>query len=122
MSSLPIRLLLVDDDAMQLELVERALSRDGFEVRGASTLTALAQLAAELGPELVMVDVNMPEAPLERVVAAVREAAPAARVILYSAWEESKLKKLALELGAHGYVSKSESVFALGPKLRRLAD
>jgi two-component system, OmpR family, response regulator len=119
MSSPLIRLLLVDDDAMQLELVERALSRDGFEVRGASTLAALAHLAAELGPELVMVDVNMPEAPLEAVVAAVRVAAPAARVILYSAWEESKLKKLAQELGAHGYVSKSESVFELGPKLRR---
>jgi len=121
MSSPPIRLLLVDDDAMQLELVERALARDGFEVRGASTLVALARLAAELRPELVMVDVNMPEVPLEHVVAAVREAAPAALVVLYSAWEESKLKKLAHELGAHGYVSKSESVFSLGPKLRALA-
>ncbi|HEY6033584.1 MAG TPA: response regulator [Kofleriaceae bacterium] len=117
----PLRLLLVDDDAMQLELVERALSRDGFDVRGASTLHALAQLAGELRPELVLVDVNMPEAPLAQVVAAVRAAAPGARLILYSAWEESKLKKLAAELGAEGYVSKSESVFALGPKLRKLA-
>ena len=117
----PLRLLLVDDDAMQLELVERALSRDGFDVRGASSLHALKQLAAELRPELVLVDVNMPEAPLAQVVAAVRGAAPTARVILYSAWEEAKLKKLAGELAVDGYVSKSESVFALGPKLRKLA-
>jgi DNA-binding NarL/FixJ family response regulator len=106
---------------MQLELVERALSREGFDVRAASTLRELAALAAELGPELVMVDVNMPEAPLESMVAAVRVASPVARIILYSAWEESKLKKLAHELGVHGYVSKSESVFALGAKLRQLA-
>jgi DNA-binding NarL/FixJ family response regulator len=117
----PIRLLLVDDDAMQLELVERALSRDGFVVFGASALDELADAAKSHVPALVLVDVNMPEAPIDQVLAAVRGAAPTARIILYSAWEESKLKKLALGLGVDGYVSKSESVFRLGDKLRQLA-
>jgi len=115
------RLLLVDDDAMQLELIERALTRDGFEVRGASTLEELASAAVALAPEVVLVDVNMPDAPIAQVLTIIRTAAPSARLVLYSAWEDSKLKKLALELGAQGYVSKSESVFALGDKLRQLA-
>ena len=115
-----MRLLVVDDDPMQLELVERALSRDGFEVAAVSELAGLARAAAGFGPELVLVDVNMPDAPSDRVVAVVREAVPGARVVLYSAWEESKLRKLAAAVGADGYVSKSESVFGLGEKLRTL--
>lgn len=114
------RLLLVDDDAMQLELVERALGRDGFEIARASSLAEIAAARA-FEPALVLVDVNMPDAPLVDVVAAVRAIAPAARLVLYSAWEEAKLRRVAREVSADGFVSKSESVFGLGAKLRALA-
>jgi DNA-binding NarL/FixJ family response regulator len=115
-----LRLLLVDDDANQLELVERALSRDGFEVKGVSSIAELAGAAA-FAPQLVLVDVNLDDTPIEDVISAARAAAPTARIVLYSAWEDSRLRKLAQALDADGYISKSESVFALGPKLRAVA-
>jgi two-component system OmpR family response regulator len=115
-----IRLLVVDDDEMQVELVERALTRDGFDVRGVHTLEDLATVAAAFAPELILLDVNMPDAPSARAIAIAKETAPAARVVLYSAWEESKLRKLAAELGVDAFVSKSESVFGIGAKLRGL--
>lgn len=114
------RVLVVDDDPMQLELVERGLSRDGFEVRGVSTVAELALAARQFLPDVVLLDVNMPDAPGERTIAIARDAAPNARLVLYSAWEESKLRILALRLGADGFISKSESVVAIGRRLQDL--
>ena len=115
-----LRLVVLDDDPFQVELVVRALARDGFEVRGATTLDELAAAIAALAPDIVLVDVNMPDAPSDRAVAAVRVGAPAARLVLYSAWEASKLRALVRTLGADGYASKSDSVFELGARLRSL--
>jgi DNA-binding NarL/FixJ family response regulator len=119
-SSARIRLLVVEDDAMQSEMVERALGRDGFEVRVARSIGELRTAVTGFVPELVLVDVNMPDAPDGQMVGLVRDLVPNARVILYSAWEESKLRRLAKELGAHGFISKSESVFAIAGRLREI--
>jgi DNA-binding response OmpR family regulator len=114
------RVLVIDDDPMQLELVERGLSRDGFEVRVVTTLAELASEAKEFAPNVILIDVNMPDAPGELTIAVARQAAPTARLILYSAWETSKLRVLALQLGADGFISKSESVVAIGRRLQDL--
>ena len=115
-----IRVLVVDDDPLQLELVERALSRDGFELRGVASCEGVAAVARELEPQLVLLDVNMPDSSPERVIGLVREAVGTARIVLYSAWEESKLRALANKLGADAYMSKSESVFSIGRRLHEL--
>jgi DNA-binding NarL/FixJ family response regulator len=112
--------LVVDDDPMQLELVERGLSRDGFEVRGVTTIPEMAIEAKRFLPSVVLIDVNMPDAPGDRTIAIAREAAPGARLVLYSAWEDSKLRVLALQLGADGFISKSESVVEIGRRLQEL--
>lgn len=105
---------------MQSEMVERALGRDGFDVRIARSVGELRTSVTDFVPELVLVDVNMPDAPDGQMVGLVRDLVPAARVVLYSAWEESKLRRLARDLGAHGFISKSESVFAIAGRLREL--
>ena len=116
-----VRLLVIEDDVMQSEMVERALGRDGFEVRIARSIGELRTVVGDFVPELVLVDVNMPDAPDGQMVGLVRDLVPTARVVLYSAWEEPKLRKLARELGGHGFISKSESVFAIAGRLRELS-
>ncbi|HET9625319.1 MAG TPA: response regulator [Kofleriaceae bacterium] len=111
---------MVDDDPMQLELVERGLSRDGFEVRGVTTVVEMASEARQFLPDVILLDVNMPEASGDRSIRIARDAAPKARLVLYSAWEDSKLRVLALQLGADGFISKSESVVAIGRRLQDL--
>jgi DNA-binding NarL/FixJ family response regulator len=105
---------------MQLEMVERGLSRDGFEVRGVMTIADMASEAAKFAPDVILIDVNMPDAPGDRAITVARAAAPGAKLVLYSAWEESKLRVLALQVGADGFISKSESVLAIGRRLHEL--
>jgi DNA-binding response OmpR family regulator len=114
------RVLVVDDDPLQVELVQRGLSRDGFEVRGVTSVAEMADEARRFAPAIVLIDVNMPDAPGDRTVALARAAAPDAHIVLYSAWEESKLRVLAAQLGADGFLSKSDSVTSFGSRLRSM--
>lgn len=118
MTVTPTRLLVVEDDTLQSELIERALGRDGFEVRSAATIGEVRDVIGGFSPEIILVDVNLPEAPEGSMVPVVRELAPQARVVLYSAWEESKLRVLAKNLGADSFISKSEPVFEMAARLR----
>lgn len=116
-----IRILVIDDDPMQLELVERALSRDGFEVRSATTLDEVETTTRTFTPQLVLMDCHMPGSSGPQIIATTRSAATSARVILYSSWEASRLRTLQQELGADGFISKDESIVAIAKKLRELA-
>ena len=120
MTERAVRVLVIDDDPMQLELVERGLSRDGFEVRGVTTVEDLAVEARRFAPGIVLIDVHMPGVTGEHTIAVAREAAPGARLVLYSAWEDTRLRALAHQLGADGFLSKSESVVAIGQRLQAL--
>lgn len=120
MTEPPVRVLVIDDDPMQLELVERALSRDGFEICTVSTVGELVRAAPGFAPAIVLIDVNIPDARPEQVIQLAREHAGNARIILYSAWEDSRLRNLVLHSGADAFISKSESVFAIGRRLREL--
>lgn len=56
----------------------------------------------------------------DRTIALARELVPQARVVLCAAWEDSELRVRALQLGADGFISKSESVVVLGRRLHDL--
>jgi DNA-binding response OmpR family regulator len=116
----PIRVLVLDDDELHLELIERVLASDGFTVRRAETLAAMETEAHAFDPDVVLCDMNLPDTPRERVVAAARAAAPHARVLICSAWEPSRLRTLCKELGADDYVSKGDSVMAIGQRLTEM--
>ena len=117
----PIRILVIDDDPMQLELVERALVRDGFEVRSATDVGEVETTTRTFTPQIALMDCHMPGSSGADIIAKIRGAAASARVILYSSWEASRLRKLQQELGADGFISKDESIVAIEKKLRELA-
>lgn len=112
-----LRLIVVDDDPLQLGLVERALSRGAFEVRAAATVAELAAQPAAFQPHIVLIDVNLPDAAPEEAIEVARRTAPGARIVLYSAWDEAQLRSLVLRTGADAFLSKSDSVLAIGPRL-----
>ena len=120
MSDDAIRVLVLDDDELHLELIERVLAHDGFDVRRADSVTAMETEAKSFDPDVVLVDMNLPDTPRERVVSSARASAPTAKILICSAWEESRLRTLCKELNADGYVSKGESVMAIGARLTEM--
>jgi DNA-binding response OmpR family regulator len=121
MGGTKIRVLVVDDDPVQLLLAERSLQMAGFEVQTHSTTFGVTNLVRTTLPDVVLLDVNIPALRGDRVLALARaHAAKDTQFILYSAEDENKLRLLALECGADGYLSKDVWGMDLGRKLLEL--
>jgi DNA-binding NarL/FixJ family response regulator len=103
-----IRVVLVDDHTMLRHGVREALIAGGLDVVGeASNGRAGAQLVGELRPDVVVMDVDMPQ--LNGIEATTRIVAsdPGARVLMLTISTEDRHVVDALAAGACGYVLKT---------------
>ena len=57
----PVRVLLIEDDAMNLELLQAVLEGDGFDVLVATNATNGIEIARREHPDAILMDVQMPE-------------------------------------------------------------
>ena len=102
------RVLIVDDHPLTRDALAGLLSQHGFDVIGqaGSGEEAIAR-AAELKPDLVLLDLSMPEMSGLEALPRVREAAPGAEVVVVTASEDEESLLGAIRGGAAGYVLKS---------------
>lgn len=107
----PVRILLVDDHALVRAGIVRLINEtDGAEVVGeASNVAEALRIVAASRPELVMMDIGMPEVNGLEATAQIKARFPDVRVIILSMYctEEDVLQ--ALRLGASGYLLKSSA-------------
>ena len=104
----PATILVVDDHATNLQLLVRALERPGRRLLAARSGAAALDIARQVQPDLVLLDVVMPEMDGFMVCRRLKEDARTrgALVIFLSALDEVADKVAALELGAVDYVTK----------------
>jgi two-component system OmpR family response regulator len=102
------RVLIVDDDAVHLEIASRTLRGQGFEVTTSQSAIGVTNSVRAFKPHVVLVDVNIPEMSGDKVVELVRRLSQgSSRYVLYSACDETSLRRLAAQSGADGWISKS---------------
>jgi two-component system response regulator ResD len=111
------RILLVEDERMVAEVVERYLRRDGYEVVVATDGAAALALAAEARPDLIVLDLMLPEIDGLEVCRQVRKQGQTPIIMLTARTEEID-KLLGLELGADDYVTKPFSPRELVSRVR----
>lgn len=120
----PKRVLILDDDARILETAAELLRRGGFEVITYKEEFNRLNFVAEAGPDLVLLDVNMPFLPGDELFGLFQDY-PALRdipVFFFSSNDERDLRRLVLQTGAAGYVSKSELGLNFSAKIARLLE
>ena len=108
-----VHTVLVVDDADDLRMLLRARmeSRTGLTVIGeAADGLAAVELASELQPDLVMLDLAMPRMDGLEALPLIRAAVPGVRVIVLSGFNQSTLAEKAMEAGADRYVVKGGSM------------
>lgn len=116
-----LRILVVDDDASHLSLVERSLRLEGFEVTTATGAFGVSALVRRWQPDLVLLDVNIPALSGDRLLEVLRRHAPSeTKLVLFSACDEAYLRRLAGEVSADGYISKSIASMDLAERIRNL--
>lgn len=111
------KILIVDDHADIRRLIRMTLEFEDYEIREAADGDAALQAAAEMQPDLVLLDVMMPGSVngLE-VCRRLRSAAPAGggpRVIMLSARGQASDREAGLQAGADTYLVKPFSPLQL---------
>lgn len=124
MSDAPVRVVLADDTADIRLLTRTVLDLDGgFEVVGeASTGTEAVALARELSPDVIVLDLAMPEMDGLQALPVIRRESPATRVVVMSGFERAALGPEAFALGAAEYVYKGRPLSELVSVLRNVAE
>ena len=104
------RLLIVDDDARFRELARMLLERTPeFDVVGeAGDGSTAIEASRELEPDVVLLDVNLPDALGFDLVARFTREEGEPDVVLISSRDDGGYARLAEEVGAAGFLSKHE--------------
>ena len=102
-----IRLLVVDDHPMVREGLRSMLSGEEIEIVGeASTGAEAVRVAADLSPEVVLLDLEMPDMDGLTVLRQLKEIAPALPILVVTMHDDPALVRRAVQGGAAGYVLK----------------
>jgi two-component system KDP operon response regulator KdpE len=98
-------ILLIEDEAPLRKFLRAALALDGFRVQEAATAEEGIRLATQLPPDLVLLDLGLPDADGKNVLRQLREWLQAP-VIVVSARDQEQEKVELLDAGADDYLTK----------------
>jgi len=115
------RILLMDDSALFLDVVRHVLEGAGYEVVCAKDLAELDRVRREKPADLVLMDVQMPEAFGDDIAMTLRFAHDVKTPIyLLSSLSEEDLEERAVWAKADGYISKSIGVEGILQRVREI--
>ena len=115
---MPARLLVVDDEATILELLSGSLRLAGFEVMTASSGAEAVRAAASGRPDLVLLDVMMPDGDGFEALRRIRSGGGEVPVIFLTARDEVPDRVEGFAVGADDYVTKPFSLDELLGRIR----
>jgi two-component system response regulator AtoC len=103
---MPSKLLVVDDEQLIRWSLERTLAKAGYEVSSASTGEAALAAVREDPPDLILLDLKLPDTDGLQVLRQIREISPHAQVVIMTAYADVATAVRAMKLGAYDYIAK----------------
>lgn len=106
-----IRILIADDHfVVRQGLTTLLINRNGMEVVGeAATGREAIDLARALQPDVIIMDMMMPDVNGPQAIAVIRQENPNAQILVLTSFGEDKQVAAALQAGALGYLLKDSS-------------
>jgi DNA-binding response OmpR family regulator len=120
MSATRVRILVVDDESDLVSVLRIGLEVEGFEVIEASDGEEGLRLARESRPALMLLDLMLPKLDGYKVCRALKfdERYKAMPIFILSARSGEQDRRLALEMGADGFITKPYEMKELVAKVR----
>jgi two-component system, OmpR family, KDP operon response regulator KdpE len=116
-SASPLKVLIVDDEPPIRKLLRMGLSTQGYEILDATNgKTALALL--EEKPDLIILDLGLPDMQGLDLLAAIRARNEAVPIVVLSSRGDESVKVRALDLGADDYLTKPFGMEELLARMR----
>jgi len=115
----PPTVVVVDDVAETRELLRFLLQGEGINVVGeAGTGEQAVDVVRRLRPDVVLMDVMMPELDGLEATRKIKEAVPGTQVVILSYNDDRKLRERAFAVGAFDYFVKDQSTLGLSGAVR----
>lgn len=116
----PVRALVVDDELTLAELLSMALRYEGWEIRTAASGVSAVQAAREFRPDVIVLDVMLPDFDGMEVLRRIRADGELAPVLFLTARDAVEDRIAGLTAGGDDYVTKPFSLEELVLRLRAL--
>src|SRR6266404_5438248 len=119
-----LRILIADDHGLVRRGAREVLhSQPGWKVVGeAANGREAVQKAIELKPDVAVVDIGMPELDGVEAVRQIRDAVPETKVLVLTMHESDHMVRRALDVGALGYLLKSDLTDSLRQAVKAVAE
>lgn len=119
----PLRILIADDhELIRLGVRQILRAQRGWSVIGeAANGREAVEKSTQLKPDVVIVDVSMPDLNGLDATRKIREAAPKTQVLVLTMHESDQMVRKVLEAGARGYVLKSDLASHLPKAVKSVA-
>ncbi|HEY4376379.1 MAG TPA: response regulator transcription factor [Acidimicrobiales bacterium] len=118
-----IRLLLADDHRMLREGLRRSMTDEGFDVVGeAENGEEAVQLAESLRPDVVLMDVTMPDVDGVEATRRIHRDHPGIRIVMLTMHADQDVIAAAIRAGASGYLVKDCSTDEIADAVREASD
>ena len=117
MSNNKYKVLIVDDEANICSFIAAILESNGYQVLTAGTCLQGRLVFATHNPDLIVLDLGLPDEDGSALIRTVREAGCSAPILVLSARSDEREKIAALDLGANDYITKP---FGTGELLARV--
>lgn len=115
-------ILVVDDEALTLRTISRALREEGFEVLTAASGEEALETFARERPELAMLDIVLPGIDGIELLREVKRTAPLTVVVMMSAYHVVDRAVESMKLGAHDYLTKPFHLADMVNTIRRASE
>ena len=101
-------LLLIEDNADAARMVRKALALSNYEIHHATTGLEGLKLARTVLPEIVLVDMNLPDLEGKAIVVQLRGGilAPSSTLIAFTAEDDARTRRVTRALGCDGLIGK----------------
>jgi DNA-binding response OmpR family regulator len=117
------KILLMDDSQLFLDVARSALEEAGFRTACAGSLSELEQVQKDGPPDLVLMDVQMPEAFGDDIALALRRARGVeAPIYLLSSLDESELAERVEWAEIEGYIRKDHGIEAMVRRVQSILE
>ncbi|MCL4478734.1 MAG: sigma-54 dependent transcriptional regulator [Deltaproteobacteria bacterium] len=101
-----VRIAVIEDDNTQRKVIEFNLSREGYNVKGAGTISEGFKLIKEQNPAIVITDVMLPDGDGVELLGKIISANPSTIVIVITAYGTIRMAVDAIRKGAYNYITK----------------
>jgi two-component system response regulator AtoC len=115
-------ILVADDDASIRSLLKQLLSDEGYSVVEATTGTEVVEKVKETNPDLVIMDVRMPELDGIEALSKLKVSSPKTSVLIMTAFGSSNNAIRAMELGAFDYITKPFELDKISHTVKRVIE